>query len=74
MSTQLVSDETIARIKKFDCNLVTDAKDRKRTMQLRFMCYHSNSERMMMVPTHLESSAAFEFFAFNFPQKSCEAL
>jgi hypothetical protein len=64
MATLLLSDETIARIQNFDRSLISDAKDGKRTMQLRLMCFDSDSTQPITIPTNLESVATLEFLAF----------
>jgi hypothetical protein len=64
MSTLLLSDETIARIQKFDCSLISDAKDGKRTIQLRLMCSNSKFKWPIAIPTHVDSIATLEFLSF----------
>jgi hypothetical protein len=64
MSTLLLSDKTIARIQKFDSSLISDAKDGRRTMQLRLMCSNSKSTWPITIPTHINSIATLEFLAF----------
>jgi hypothetical protein len=64
MSTLLLSDKTIARIQKFDRSLISDAKDGRRTMQLRLMCSNSKSTWPITIPTHINSIATLEFLAF----------